>query len=142
MTDLSRPETVNPLDVQVGGDHYKGLPVQPMVHMEQNGIAQCLPSINKYVMRFQSRGGARDLRKSMHYLDSWLQLDSEGLAAAKGLIPIEVVLEMCRLNSLSADQTRVLVATQTDQYGPVWPDVARTSLERLLLVNYGAEAGD
>ncbi|TNE75514.1 MAG: DUF3310 domain-containing protein [Gammaproteobacteria bacterium] len=130
----------NALSVQVGGGHYKDFPVQPVEHLEQNGIAQCLPSVCKYVMRFMSKDGAKDLRKALHFLDLWEQLNSQGRAAPKDIMPLEVVMETCRLDRLNDDQTVVMVATQTDTYGADWLDMARRALERLLLNHYGAEA--
>lgn len=125
------------LAIQVGGGHYKDFPVQPVEHLEQNGVAQCLPSVCKYVMRFMSKDKARDLRKALHFLDLWQQLNSEGRAAPKDIIPLEVVLETCRLDKLNDEQTVVMVATQTDRYGDEWLPIARQALERLLLTHYG-----
>jgi hypothetical protein len=130
----------NALSIQVGGGHYKNFPVQPVEHLEQNGVAQCLPSVCKYVMRFMSKDGAKDLRKALHFLDLWQQLNSEGRAAPKDVIPLEVVLETCHLDKLSDDQTVVMVATQTECYGDDWMRLARQALERLLLNHYGADA--
>lgn len=142
MNDLAKAENADPLDVQIGGGHYKNFPLQPVEHLEQNGIAQCLPSICKYVMRYRDKDGARDLRKSLHFLDIWLALDKQGRAAPKDLIEKEVVLQACFIDALDSGQTRVLLAIQTDAYGDVWPEVARSALDHLLVSGYGAKAGD
>lgn len=128
------------LAVQVGGSHYKDFPVQPVEHLETNGIAQCLPSVCKYVMRFMGKDGPKDLRKALHFLDLWEQLNSQGKAAPKDLIPLEDVLSTCFMDRLNEDQTVVMVATQTDTYGDGWIFQARAALERLLLNHYGANA--
>lgn len=130
------------LATQVGGGHYKNFPVQPVEHLEQNGIAQCLPSVCKYVMRFMGKDGAKDLRKALHFLDLWEQLAREDRAAPKDLIDLDVVLETCLRDGLNDDQTVVMVATQTDCYGHDWLPQARMALERLLLSHYGVLAND
>ncbi|MEP3857714.1 MAG: DUF3310 domain-containing protein [Porticoccus sp.] len=140
MTDVCDADS-SALSVQVGGSHYKDFPVQPVEHLEANGIAQCLPSVCKYVMRFLGKEGAKDLRKALHFLALWEQLNAEGRAAPKDLIPLEVVLDMCRLDRLNDDQTVVMVATQTDAFGDDWMNRARLGLERLLVIHYGAQAG-
>lgn len=140
MTDLSA-EPYNPLQVQVGGGHYKQFAIQPVEHLEANGIAHCLPNICKYVMRFHAKDGARDLRKCLHYLELYAHLASEGRAAPRDLLPMDTVLAMCAANGLNHYQILVLLAIQTDFYGHEWTEIARLSIEHLLVEEYGAEAG-
>lgn len=54
---------------QVGGDHYKNLPIQPIEYITKNGLGFCEGNVVKYITRWQSKGGIEDLRKARHYLD-------------------------------------------------------------------------
>lgn len=59
----------DPLDTQVGGDHYKKLKIQPMEYSMANKLDPCQHTIIKYVTRFRDKGGITDLRKAMHVLE-------------------------------------------------------------------------
>jgi hypothetical protein len=60
--------SADPLNRQVGGDHYKTLPIQPVEFIEANGLGFCEGNVIKYLTR---RKGPRlvDLRKAAHYLE-------------------------------------------------------------------------
>ena len=55
------------LDVQVGGDHYKKLKIQPMEYSMANGLDACQHTAIKYVTRFRDKGTpVEDLDKAIH----------------------------------------------------------------------------
>lgn len=54
---------------QVGGDHYKGLPIQPAEFIHRNGLGFIEGSIIKYVCRHRRKNGRQDLEKARHFLD-------------------------------------------------------------------------
>lgn len=56
----------NPLTVQVAGNHYKKLAIQPMVFATINNYDPCAYSILKYVTRWRDKGGVQDLKKALH----------------------------------------------------------------------------
>lgn len=58
-----------PLDVQVGGDHYKSMAIQPMEYSMANKLDACQHTIIKYVTRFRDKGGIQDLEKAKHCID-------------------------------------------------------------------------
>ena len=62
-------------DVQVGGSHYKGLPIQPAEFSERNGLSFLEGSVIKRVCR-HSRGGKgrQDIEKAIHELQLILDL--------------------------------------------------------------------
>lgn len=62
------------LDEQVGGDHYKNCPIQPVQFIEANRLGFLEGNVIKYVTRHAKKGGVTDLRKARHYLDLLLQL--------------------------------------------------------------------
>lgn len=58
-----------PMEVQVGGDHYKKLKIQPMEYSMRNQLDPCQHSVVKYVTRFRDKGGVDDLLKARHVID-------------------------------------------------------------------------
>ena len=63
------------LDVQVGGSHYKGFPIQPAEFSERNGLSFLEGSVVKRACR-HSRGGKgrQDIEKAIHELQLILDL--------------------------------------------------------------------
>jgi hypothetical protein len=65
----------NPLEVQVGGNHYKELPIQPVQYIFENGIGYFEGNVIKYVTRWRSKGGVADLEKARHYIDMLIDFE-------------------------------------------------------------------
>jgi hypothetical protein len=63
----------NPKEVQVGGDHYKTMPIQPYEYIVANGIGWLEGNAIKYISRYKQKGGAADIKKAIHYLELLLQ---------------------------------------------------------------------
>ena len=57
----------SPLDIQVGGSHYKKLKIQPIVFCMENNLGPCESAIVKYISRWQDKGGIQDIDKVIHY---------------------------------------------------------------------------
>ena len=55
------------LERQVGGSHYKDLPIQPIEYILANKLPFCEGNIVKYVTRWKQKGGRQDLEKVIHY---------------------------------------------------------------------------
>jgi len=76
---VTRPEEkhnpANPLAVQVAGDHYKKLKIQPIEFIHANGIPFAEGSVIKYVTRWRDKGGIKDLEKARHFLDLLIDLE-------------------------------------------------------------------
>lgn len=66
----------DPKQMQVGGDHYRCLPIQPVEYILKNGLGFCEGNVVKYVTRWRMKNGVEDLKKARHYLD--LLIDSIG----------------------------------------------------------------
>ena len=66
----------DPLAVQIGGDHYKSLAIQPVAYIHANKIPFIEGSIIKYVTRWRNKGGLKDLEKAKHFIDLLIQLES------------------------------------------------------------------
>lgn len=67
----------NPMDVQVGGGHYKGMAIQPMEYSMKNGLDPCQHTIIKYVSRFRDKAGIEDLEKAKHCIDMLIQFEKD-----------------------------------------------------------------
>lgn len=75
--DHLEPESVSSIqatDMQVGGDHYKGMRIQPVEFIERNGLGFCEGNVIKYVSRHSNKNGLQDLQKAKHYIDLLIQL--------------------------------------------------------------------
>jgi hypothetical protein len=65
--------------VQVGGDHYRALAIQPwdamQAWMSREAFEGFLTgNVIKYVARHKAKGGVEDLRKARHYLDKLIEV--------------------------------------------------------------------
>ncbi|MBT9571089.1 MAG: DUF3310 domain-containing protein [Pseudomonas umsongensis] len=69
------------LDVQVSGSHYKDLKIQPIEYIHANGIPFAEGSVIKYVSRWRSKGGVKDLEKAKHFLELLIELETKSAPA-------------------------------------------------------------
>lgn len=63
------------LGTQVGGGHYKDMPIQPIEYIHKNGLGFCEGAVVKYVSRWRSKGGVEDLKKARHFLDMLIEME-------------------------------------------------------------------
>lgn len=66
----------NPLEVQVAGNHYKKLKIQPIEYIHANGIPFAEGSAIKYLTRWRDKGGIKDLEKARHFIDLLIELET------------------------------------------------------------------
>lgn len=64
-----------PLTQQIGGDHYKGLAIQPAEFATRNKLSFLEGCVIKRVCRHRAKNGAEDIRKAMHELALILELE-------------------------------------------------------------------
>jgi hypothetical protein len=55
-------------EVQIGGDHYKGFPIQPAYFCHINKIPYLEATAIKYLCRWRNKGGVQDLDKAIHFI--------------------------------------------------------------------------
>lgn len=79
-----QPEQVNwptgtqsALDIQHGGDHYKGFTIQPVEFIHANNLPFIEGNCIKYLMRWREKGGVKDLDKVKHYVDLLIELEAK-----------------------------------------------------------------
>lgn len=68
-------KSTDPLAVQVAGDHYKKMIIQPVEFCQKNKIGFCESSAIKYLCRHRSKNGIEDLKKARHFIDLLIQLE-------------------------------------------------------------------
>lgn len=72
----STPET--PLDVQIGGSHYKNMPIQPIEFCQRNQLNFCESAVIKYVCRHRDKNGVEDIDKAIHILNVLKEIEYGG----------------------------------------------------------------
>ena len=70
------PTPANPLSKQVDGGHYKDLKIQPIEFIHANNIPFAEGCAIKYLTRWRTKGGIKDLEKAKHFIDLLIELES------------------------------------------------------------------
>lgn len=67
----------NPFDIQIDGDHYKGLAIQPAEFNEKNNLSFLEGCIVKRICRYKTKPGTgrKDLEKIKHEVDMLIELN-------------------------------------------------------------------
>jgi len=58
---------------QVGGQHYKDMPIQPGQFIRANKIGWYESNAIKYICRHNAKNGRQDIEKAIHYLELVLE---------------------------------------------------------------------
>ena len=74
---IGRRGVADLLKVQVDGDHYKEMTIQPVEFIHANGIGYFEGNVIKYVSRWRSKGGLSDLHKAAHYISLLIALETQ-----------------------------------------------------------------
>jgi hypothetical protein len=64
-----------PLEVQVGGNHYKGMAIQPAEFCQTNKLRFLESCVIKRMCRHRSKNGLEDLRKAIHEINLIIELE-------------------------------------------------------------------
>jgi hypothetical protein len=76
MTDVHNEKEESALDLQVGGDHYKGCGIQPVEYIHANKLGYLEGNVIKYITRHHTKGeGKKDIEKAIHYAQLILELE-------------------------------------------------------------------
>jgi hypothetical protein len=65
------------LESQVGGNHYKGMKIQPIEFIHANNIPHLEACAIKYLCRWRDKNGVEDLKKAKHYIELLLDLEAK-----------------------------------------------------------------
>jgi hypothetical protein len=55
-------------DIQIAGNHYKDMVIQPAIFNIKNQIGFIEGSVIKYVCRWKNKNGLEDLKKARHFI--------------------------------------------------------------------------
>ena len=69
---------------QVAGDHYKSA-FQHWDYVALAGIAYLPAQVSKYLTRWEKKNGLQDLKKSLHFLDKFIEDETTKHEANKAL---------------------------------------------------------
>tara|TARA_R110000822_G_scaffold257038_1_gene382704 strand:+ start:152 stop:475 length:324 start_codon:yes stop_codon:yes gene_type:complete len=76
MRDARKEKEESALDLQVGGDHYKGCGIQPVEYIHANNLGYLEGNVIKYITRHRTKGeGRKDIEKAIHYAQLILELE-------------------------------------------------------------------
>lgn len=113
MTQTNTMPKSEALTVQVGGDHYSKLPIQPMEFATANRYDPCAFSILKYVTRWRDKGGLKDLQKSLHIAQMRQTKEiSQHFPDRKGELPAMLSYDYTTKNRLGAQETHIIMWLQ------------------------------
>ena len=63
------------LEKQVGGNHYKQFPIQPVEFINANNLSYMQGNVVKYVVRYPFKNGIADLEKAKHYIEMLIEFE-------------------------------------------------------------------
>ena len=87
----------NAIDIQVGGTHYKGLQMQPIILITKANCDFIQGNIIKYITRYKNKNGKQDIEKCIHYA----QLAIELLPDEKNYLNLGLGYSYAKANSLN-----------------------------------------
>lgn len=67
------------LEKQVSGSHYKECKIQPIEYIHANGLDFCEGNVVKYITRWRSKNGIKDLEKAKHYIELLIELEQKNV---------------------------------------------------------------
>lgn len=70
------PSPSSALEVQIAGDHYKKLQIQPVEYIHANSLPFIEGNVVKYITRWRAKGGVKDLEKAKHFIDLLIELEN------------------------------------------------------------------
>ena len=114
---------------QVGGNHYKDMPFQPVELFAKTKCTAFQANIWKYITRYKN--GAQDIKKCIHYAQLAMELKCDGNLGYKKM---GIVQTFCSTNKLSDSQKRIVLHAGWDNYQSVIKDC-----QALLLKEYPQE---
>lgn len=72
---IGTAEELSPLNMQVGGEHYKTMAIQPVQFITENNLGFLEGCIVKRISRWRSKDGIKDLHKIKHEVDLLIALN-------------------------------------------------------------------
>ena len=95
---------MNPLDVQVGGQHYKKYKIQPVRLYNKFNLGLGESNLVRYSRRHQDKNGSQDLDNVNHYCDLMIQFDNP----VGDFMSFDYIEHFARMNNLSPFAKQVI----------------------------------
>lgn len=76
---MNQDEPLSALEKQVSGSHYKDCKIQPIEYIHANGLDFCEGNVVKYITRWRSKNGIKDLEKAKHYIELLIELEQKNV---------------------------------------------------------------
>ena len=73
-----RADKGDPYAIQISGNHYKDMAIQPIEYINANKMPFMDGCVIKYVSRWRRKNGVEDLRKARHFIDMMIDLEEKG----------------------------------------------------------------
>lgn len=73
--ELIKIKVPSALAVQPGGNHYKGMKIQPVEYIHANAIPYMEGNVIKYISRWRLKNGVQDLEKAKHYIELLIEME-------------------------------------------------------------------
>ena len=75
-------------EIQIGGDHYKKYgDLQPWDVITAWNLGYLDGTALKYIARWRDKGGLDDIRKAIHFLEKFIEVESSKQASADSKLP-------------------------------------------------------
>ena len=100
----------NAIDIQIGGDHYKKLPYQPIELAAKINLNGFQLFIIKYITRYHNKAGKIDIKKAIHTAQLGKELNPKNFADHPKLATEEINL-FCKTNKLSETISEIIEDT-------------------------------
>lgn len=105
------------IESQVGGNHYKDMPFQPVELFAKTKCTAFQANIWKYITRYKNKNGAQDIKKCIHYAQLAIQLGDKRRCNDKAL-SLNINKFIIK-NKLTILQRKIITQTAYNNYGRV-----------------------
>ena len=104
------------LDIQIGGNHYKKMPFQPVELFAKTHCTAFQANIWKYITRYKYKNGKEDIEKCKHYAQLAIALGCKGHISYK---ENKIIETFCEINNLSPAVSNIVKLAGFDLYAGV-----------------------
>lgn len=107
------------IDIQIGGNHYKKMPFQPVELFAKTHCTAFQANIWKYISRYKFKNGEEDVRKCMHYAKLAKEFECNGNLHYKKVFLAD---RFCIVNGIKGLAESIIQNAARDNYDDVIED--------------------
>lgn len=130
----------DPMAIQHGGNHYKGMKIEPFEMSLANLYDGAIHSIVKYVSRHAVKNGAEDLAKAHHITDiRRVQIARYGTIPSRQTIPMGRYIAENKIDGPEATALSLVHEWSSEVHGQMdasYPEMIRRTLAQLISIRY------